>query len=42
MIYKWNILKKEFAKEIMIRLKVNSTDEINRWYGFHKKGIYTE
>ena len=32
----------EFAKEIMIRLKVNSTDEINRWYGFHKKGIYTE
>ncbi|MGL5084218.1 MAG: type 1 glutamine amidotransferase family protein [Clostridium sp.] len=30
----------EFAKEIMLHLKVKSEDEINGWYEFHKHGFY--
>lgn len=30
----------EFAKEIMIYLKVKPIDEINKWYEFNKKGFY--
>lgn len=30
----------EFAKEIMLQLKVKSEDEINGWYEFHKHGFY--
>jgi putative intracellular protease/amidase len=30
----------EFAKEIMLYLKVKPEDEINKWYDFNKKGFY--
>ncbi|QXE18585.1 type 1 glutamine amidotransferase family protein [Clostridium sp. 001] len=30
----------EFAKEIMLYLKVKPADEINKWYEFHKHGMY--
>lgn len=32
----------EFAKEIMISLKSNSLEEINKWYKFNKSGFYKE
>ncbi|WP_275935556.1 MULTISPECIES: hypothetical protein [Clostridium] len=30
----------EFAKEIMLYLKIKPADEINKWYEFHKHGMY--
>lgn len=30
----------EFAKEIMLYLKVKPVDKINEWYKFHKSGFY--
>jgi putative intracellular protease/amidase len=32
----------EFAKEIMLCLKVKSEEEINEWYKFYKTGFYQE
>lgn len=31
----------EFAKEIMLTLKIASDDKITEWYNFHKLGYYT-
>lgn len=31
----------EFAKEILLAIKVASEDKITEWYNFHKLGVYT-
>ena len=32
----------EFAKEIMLKLKVENEEKIQDWYEFHKKGFYKD